>query len=88
MKDKHVHWDVNECETCSGVNQSNALEKLAQLHTQHVSFVSVVEEYIAALGAKQKLESGFRGMGHNTLQEKAAGANYHLSVLKKLIGVV
>lgn len=78
---KHDHWDIVECSYCR--EQEAPTDE--GLHSEYVQLQCVVEELLASLEARKKLDEGFRGMGHNILVEKASGFNGHIRVLKRLV---
>lgn len=79
---KHDHWDIVECSYCK--KQQPDLDK--GLHSEYVQLQCAVEQLLASLEARKKLDEGFRGMGHNILVESASGYRMHIRNLKKLVG--
>lgn len=79
---KHDHWDIIECSACK--KQQPDLDK--GLHSEYVQLQCAVEELLASLEARKKLDEGMRGMGYNILQERASGFNGHIRTLKRLVG--
>ena len=78
---KHNHWDIYECTYCR--KQESPTDE--GLHSEYVQLQCVVEELLASLEARKKLDEGFGGMGHNILVEKAAMVNGHVRTLKRLV---
>jgi len=79
---KHDHWDIVECSYCR--EQEAPTDE--GLHSEYVELQGAVEELLASLEARKKLDEGFGGMGYNALVEKASGFNGHIRVLKRLVG--
>jgi len=78
---KHDHWDIVECSYCR--EQEAPTDE--GLHSEYVQLQGVVEELLASLEARKKLDEGFRGEGHDILVERASSFNGHVRVLKKLV---
>ena len=74
---KHDHWDIVECSYCR--EQEAPTDE--GLHSEYVELQGAVEELLASLEARKKLDEGFGGMGYNALVEKASGFNGHIRVL-------
>ena len=73
----HKHWNIEEC----GCNM-----QAVDIHVQYTQLVGEVLDLLAALDAKDQLDNGFRGMGHNILIEKSAILNGQRRRIKKIIG--
>lgn len=79
---KHDHWDIVECSYC----REQKAPPDEGLHSEYVQLQGTVEQLLASLEARKKLDEGFRGMGHNILVESASGFNGHIRTLKRLVG--
>lgn len=79
---KHDHWDIVQCSYC----REHEAPTDEGLHSEYIRLQSTVEELLASMEAQNQLDKGFRGMGYNILQEKAAGYRMHIRNLKKLVG--
>ena len=79
---KHDHWDIVHCTHCR--EQEAPTDE--GLHSEYMQLQCAVEELLASLEARKKLDDGFSGMGHNILVEKASTFNGHVRTLKRLVG--
>lgn len=80
---QHDHWDMSLCSVCNRIPHTAEYE---DIHEDFIVLKGAVEDYLDAYTAKESLKSGFKGMGYNIQQEKAAGLNHYLRLLKDMVG--
>ena len=72
---KHKHWDIEECK-CE--------QSIREMHMNYIQLIGEVQEMLHSLEARDLLDKGVRGMGHNILVEKAAKFRGCIRTLQRL----
>jgi len=88
--DKHNNWDYWECSCRCGKDPDYPNDKsvpdddVYDLHMNYIQLMGEVKEMLSCLEAKDLLDKGVRGMGHNILVEKAARFRGYIRTLQRL----